>query len=85
MEYHLFANIRNGFGIFLAFYSTMAFDRNTQIRIQHVHLFNKENQSNKPGGGYGALGGATNIKATAEARENKQTIILICHKLTVIV
>ena len=34
----------------------------------------------KPGGGYGALGGATNIRATAEERGDKQIIVLKCHK-----
>ena len=29
----------------------------------------------KPGSGYGALGGATNIRATAEEREDKQIIV----------
>ena len=35
---------------------------------------------NKPGGSYGALGGATNMKATAEEREDKQIIVSKCHK-----
>ena len=35
---------------------------------------------NKPGDDYGALGGATNIRATAEDREDKQIIVLKCHK-----
>ena len=38
-------------------------------------------QKNKPGGGYGKLGGATNIRATADERKYKQQIIVLkCHK-----
>jgi len=36
--------------------------------------------NNKPGGGNGALGGATSIRATAEEQEDKQTIVLKYHK-----
>ena len=32
-----------------------------------------------PGGSYGALGGTTNIRATAEEREDKQIINVIIH------
>ena len=35
---------------------------------------------NKPGGGYGALGGATNIRAIEEKREERQMTVCNGHK-----
>ena len=55
---------------------------NGRAGSHHMNLKKDQNNddNDKPGGGYGALGGATNLRATAAEREDKQIIVLKCHK-----